>query len=362
MDTLLDQIPEDNGSTVITVKVENIPPSHANGQKARQSSAVYDPALVYILEFCTVLALRDDSTVELLGKRVVEAIQTILRDVPRYHPILIERATFYLFSLLHASYVSIHHPHFSEGTLAHHRYQDYDYVRVPILLHTVSSFPSNTLVKTSGLVLRGLKLCTEKPCPLRNEIMTSPDFWVILQTLAVNPESAPAVFEILESGTSAIMADNYEAALSLLNEFASMASVGAVAEQKNDRRQGRKGARPVKQEKPRYVLDCPCWENRLLTKSSENAVVERGVKAVNSIYGMTSRIPNLMKQSHLESKEGEHPPLSHQPSITILTLKQHGPPTGCPSSKRSQRSAPTRAAKCATWRLARCSARCSPPI
>jgi brefeldin A-resistance guanine nucleotide exchange factor 1 len=226
----------------------------------------------------------------------------------------------------------------------------------------VSSFPNDTLVKTSGLVLRGLKLCTEKPCPLRNEIMTSPDFWVILQTLAVNPESAPAVFEILESGTSAIMADNYEAALSLLNEFASMASVGAVAEQKNDRKQGRKGARPVKQEKPRYVLDCLYWESRLLTKSSENAVVERGVKAVNSIYGMTSRIPNLMKQSHLESKEGEHPPLFHQPSITILTLKQHGQPTGCPSSKHSQRSAPTRAAKCATWHLARCSARCSPPI
>lgn len=104
-------------------------------------------------------------------------------------------------------------------------------------------------------MLRGLKLCTEKPCPLRNEIMTSPDFWVILQTLAANPDSAPAVFEILESGISgtpsAIMADNYEAALALLNEFATLASVGAVAEQKNDRKQGRKGARPVKQEKPR---------------------------------------------------------------------------------------------------------------
>ena len=92
---------------VIKVKAENIPPSQAaaNGQKARQNDAVYDPALVYILEFCTVLALRDDVTVELLGKRVVAAIQAILRDVPRYHPILVERATFYLFNLLQASYV-----------------------------------------------------------------------------------------------------------------------------------------------------------------------------------------------------------------------------------------------------------------
>ncbi|KAL2267731.1 hypothetical protein VTJ83DRAFT_5008 [Remersonia thermophila] len=273
VDALLEQIPEDNGSTVITVKAENIPPSSpANGQKPRQSSAVYDPGLVYILEFCTVLALRDDSTVELLGERVVKAIQGILRDVPRYHPILIERATYYLFNLLRASY-------------------DYDYVRVPILLHNVSSFPRDTLIKASGLVLRGLKLCTETPCPLRNEMMTSPDFWVILQTLATHPDAAPAVFEILENSVSmtpsAIMADNYEAAIALLNEFASMASVGAIAEQQNDRKQGgRRGGRPVKQDKP-----------------SENAVVERGVKALNSIHRLTGRIPHLMKQSHLETSK-----------------------------------------------------------
>jgi brefeldin A-resistance guanine nucleotide exchange factor 1 len=120
-------------------------------------------------------------------------------------------------------------------------------------------------------VLRGLKLCTEKPCPLRNEIMTSPDFWVVLQTLATNADAAPAVFEILDSGVSdtpsAIMADNYEAALGLLNEFASMASVGAVAEQKNDRKQGRKGGRPVKQEKPRLVLAVVVQWDWLLTRA-----------------------------------------------------------------------------------------------
>jgi brefeldin A-resistance guanine nucleotide exchange factor 1 len=52
-------------------------------------------------------------------------------------------------------------------------------------------------------------------------------------------------------------------------------------------------------------------------ESSENAVVERGVKALNSISRMTARIPHLMKQSHLESKEGEprsHPTQSHSNS------------------------------------------------
>lgn len=120
--------------------------------------------------------------------------------------------------------------------------------------------------------------------------MTSPDFWVILQTLAGNQDAAPVVLEILEAGIlaspSAIVADNYEAAIALLNEFATMASIGAVAEQRSDRgRQGRK-PRPSKQEKP-----------------SENAVVARGVKAINLLTRMTARIPHLMKQSHLESSE-----------------------------------------------------------
>lgn len=271
VDSLLEQIPEDPGSTaVITVKTENMPSSPSNAQKSRHSNVIYEPAMVYILEFCTFLALRNEDTIELLGKRVVDALQAVLRDAKSYHPIMLERAAFYLLSLLQASY-------------------DFDYIRVPVLLHTISSFSKDVLIKTSGLVLRGIKFCIEKPCPLRNEIMTSPDFWVILQTLATNQESAPVVFEILESGVTssppAIMADNYEAALALLNEFATIASIGAAAEQKSDRKQGRKG-RPTKQEKP-----------------SENAVVARGIKAINNIQQLTYRIPHLMKQSHLEASE-----------------------------------------------------------
>lgn len=62
---------------------------------------------------------------------------------------------------------------------------------------------------------------------MRSEIMTSPDFWKLLSKLSRNLKSAAKVFEILESGTSgnppAIMADNYEAAVILLDGFASAA-------------------------------------------------------------------------------------------------------------------------------------------
>jgi brefeldin A-resistance guanine nucleotide exchange factor 1 len=135
--------------------------------------------------------------------------------------------------------------------------------------------------------------------------MTSPDFWAILQTLSSHSASAGTVFEILESGVAgsppAIMADNYEAAIALLNSFASAASSAAASDQKADRKQTpqqRKAARPAKTQK----------------SGSDNPAVARGIKAVNIIYAMTGRIPQLMKQSHLESNEGalfRHPPL-HQ--------------------------------------------------
>lgn len=275
VEALLSEIPEDSNGSLVLVPAnsDTVPSSPSNGQKAK-TGPTYDPAMVYLLELCTILALRDEKTIELLGQRVVAVLQAILRDVGNYHPTLVARATFYLFRLLQAGY-------------------EHDYVRVPVLLHNVSSFSADLLQKTSAPVLQGLKLCINTPGPLRNEIMTSPDFWVILQTLSSHSESAATVFEILESGVSgsppAIMADNYEAAVKLLNSFASAAGSVVVSEQKADRRgtPQRKPPRPAKSEKA----------------PSEKPAVARGVKAVNILYSMTSRIPHLMNQSHLESNE-----------------------------------------------------------
>ncbi|KAI1383607.1 uncharacterized protein F4822DRAFT_421137 [Hypoxylon trugodes] len=271
VEALLNELPDDESSSVpvITVKPESLPSSPSSASKPTSTNPGYNPAVVYILEFCTVLALRDNNTIELLGKPVAEALQMFLRDSAQHHPILVSRAAFYQFSVLKVSY-------------------DHDFVRAPVLLHAISSFPKDTLAKTSQLVLQGLKHCIDQPGPLRSEIMTSPDFWVILRTLAGSSSASPTVFEILEGGVSGspspIIADNYEAAISLLNEYATAAKVGAQVEQKGERRQ--RNARPTKKE-----------------VSSDNAVVSRGVKAVNLISSMTARIPYLMKQSHLENSE-----------------------------------------------------------
>ena len=94
-------------------------------------------------------------------------------------------------------------------------------------------------------------------------MITSPDFWVILRNLSSSPTVAPTVFEILEnvvigSSPPAIMANNYESAVALLNVFASAGSVGSALEQKQDRnaRKGLQGqqAKPAKPVKPKFVL------------------------------------------------------------------------------------------------------------
>lgn len=81
-----------------------------NGQKNPGDGTIYDPAFVYILELCTVLALRDEETVQQLGAEVSEALQNVIRDSAGYHATVVARVVFYLLSLMHASYVRINEP------------------------------------------------------------------------------------------------------------------------------------------------------------------------------------------------------------------------------------------------------------
>ncbi|CZT46658.1 related to GEA2-GDP/GTP exchange factor for ARF [Rhynchosporium secalis] len=273
IEALLAQLPDDPSLIVISVKSEADTSAPTNGRKAASSEPVYEPAMVYLLELCTVLALRDKETVAALGADVAEALQNVMRHAGSYHSIMISRTMFYLLHLLHSSY-------------------EHDFLRVPVVLHTISSFKKDLLDKSAPLVLQGLNQCIKEPGPLRNEIMTSPDFWVILRNLTGNAQSAPTVFEILEGvavgSPPTIMADNYESAVKLLNEFASAGSIGSTVEQKQDKRVRRGQQQQAKQAKPP-------------PQPQVDAAVARGVKAITMIFSLTTRIPDLMSQSHLES-------------------------------------------------------------
>ena len=69
------------------------------------------------------------------------------------------------------------------------------------------------------------------------------------------PEAAGDVFQLVEDLTTSpqpgITADNYEAAIALLNEFATAAQVGAKEEQRQD--QAAKRGKGTKARKTEYV-------------------------------------------------------------------------------------------------------------
>lgn len=153
-------------------------------------------------------------------------------------------------------------------------------------MHFISSFDQDLLKKAAIPLLKGLNECISGTSSLRKEIATTPDFWSVLHALLAAPEAAPKVFEIAESlVNSVITADNYEAAMSLLNDFATAGSVGALEEQKRDQ-VPRKGGRQAK-----------------AAKAQNGEVVQRGTKAIHIIYQMTHRVPQFIEQSHLETNE-----------------------------------------------------------
>lgn len=107
-DALLSELP-DESPAVIVVKPERPTSSASRFSTGRPSSdgPSYDPNVVYILELATLLALRDDETMQAIGENVAGALRGIIRDSQNFHPLVISRVVSYLLSLLRVGYVSI---------------------------------------------------------------------------------------------------------------------------------------------------------------------------------------------------------------------------------------------------------------
>jgi len=107
--SLLEQIPEEGSPRVIVVKPElpSATSPRTNGNKAKGNRPVYDPSLVFVLELATVLALRDEETVQELAKDVADALSTVIKDASKLHSVVIARSVYYLLSILKASNVCL---------------------------------------------------------------------------------------------------------------------------------------------------------------------------------------------------------------------------------------------------------------
>ena len=269
--SLLSHLPENDSPRVIAVRPEMPAPTpiRVNGSKANSDTPVYNPAVVYVLELATILALRDEETITALGADVADALQTVIRDAEHLHSVALSRAVFYLLSLLRAS-------------------NDHGYIRAPVVLHSISSFSQEILKECALPILKGLHGCISGPTELKNEMTASPDFWTVLHVLQAQPETAGLVFQIAESvadgANPAITPDNYEAALALLNAFATAGSIGSRQEQQRDQIKRGQAPAPEKQQK------------------KSDAVV-RGTRAIAIVSQLAGRVPVLIKQSQLETNE-----------------------------------------------------------
>ncbi|KAI9822830.1 MAG: GDP/GTP exchange factor for ARF [Phylliscum demangeonii] len=281
-----EELPEKNSPVVITVKPDVLSAGPTNGQRQMKKGVVYDPAVVFILELTTILALRDLDTIQSVGPAAADALLSVIRDAVNIHPTAVSRALFYLLCLLEASH-------------------DLSFLRVPVILHAISSLDPSMQEKSASLILKGIVRCIKKPGPLRNEMVNSPDFWAILQGIHSLSDIAPAVFNVMEHLTArnslAITADNYEAAVALLNDFASAGGTGAILEQRQDG-PGKRG-KTVKQQKPLFVIHSRFLAKTLTLQPRDNDVVKRGVEAVGLIHQLSSRVPALLEQSHLDREQ-----------------------------------------------------------
>ncbi|KAJ5152360.1 hypothetical protein N7492_010655 [Penicillium capsulatum] len=270
VEALLSQLPEENAPAVIVVKPERPSPvSRPASSRVDPNQPKYDPSMIFILELATVLTLRDEKTLEVLGETLATTLQTLVRDAKNLHPLTVSRLVSYLLNLLRLSH-------------------DQHFLRVPVVLHAISGYEQDILETVAVPTIKGLSRCISHTGRLRNEITISPDFWSILQRLHQHEAAAPMVFELLqsivESMPGIVTADNYEATVNLANDFVSAGHIGAIDERQRDAQARR--TKGVKQPKP-----------------TENHVVTRGIKAIGLIYHLTGRVPALIKQSHLEERE-----------------------------------------------------------
>lgn len=104
---LLSQMEE--SSPVVTVKPERpIPVTvRVNGHRMPKAGPEYEPGTVFLLEFATLLTLRDDETVAAAGEQLTGSLQNAVRDASNLHPLATSRVVHYLLQLLRYSYVSL---------------------------------------------------------------------------------------------------------------------------------------------------------------------------------------------------------------------------------------------------------------
>lgn len=120
VNALLSHIEE--STPVVTVKPERPMPVTARVNGHRQASGPqYDPGTLFLLEFATILSLRDDETIAATGERLVGTLHNHVRDASNLHPVAASRVVRYLLDMLRHGFVSYLDPTRVPPSLTFHR-------------------------------------------------------------------------------------------------------------------------------------------------------------------------------------------------------------------------------------------------
>ena len=285
LQALLKHLPEPSSPVVLAARPDQPRPIPIRTDNHRNNSRgqAYNPSVAFILELSVIVVTRDVRSVALMGEAVADALHNVVRDARNVHSLVLSRAVFYLLYLLNASQAS----------------HDRSIIKTPVVLHTLSGYDQPVLEQVAESILRGLALCLQSGSSLRNEIVNTPDFWIILRSLHTVNDAAPEAFRIVESIVTSepvsVTADNYGATITILNDFASAGSIGAAIEQEGARkysgqRRDRRG--------PRLAESGPTPPG-----SADKETVTRGYKAVILMSQLTYRVPDLIRHSKLKEDE-----------------------------------------------------------
>ena len=105
---LLSQLPEQS-SPLLVAKADRPAPATTraeNRQALRTGGIAYNPSTVFLLEFATILTVRDQDAVAAAGESLTASLQTVVRNGSNLHPLTSLRVVHYLLVLLQHAFVS----------------------------------------------------------------------------------------------------------------------------------------------------------------------------------------------------------------------------------------------------------------
>ncbi|KAJ5773671.1 Sec7-domain-containing protein [Penicillium paradoxum] len=269
---LLSQLSEDisRGDIVVTPNVLSSSPINQSHDDSTVSTATYDPSIVFILELLTILTLQDCRTIEVFGRDTANALQNIINDAGRVHPIIVSRVVYYLLLLLKGN-------------------NNCNFIDTPVLLHAFAGLDVHLLQACASCLLQGITVCIDSSPRLRDEITRCPDFWSIVDQLRVIPENAASVLRVVDTLVSTVQTTintaNYEAIVQLLDQFATTSSAGL---------------------KPEHTLRgrrTKCQEQHAPKNAELNEMAQCGIKATTILSNLTLRVPELIDKSSLPTPE-----------------------------------------------------------